>query len=107
MQLIIVFVSMEAKFQSLWWGVPFQCDQKEKKLYAALRRNGKNPKRICFIVVHMIFDQKSLLWMRMNVLNVWMWMFNSIFSQDNWTVIRSEQSVSNKLVSNFDEQSHK
>ena len=25
------------------------------------------------------FDQKSLLWMRMNVLNVWMWMFNSIF----------------------------
>ena len=107
MQPIIVFVSMEAKFQSLWWGAPFQCDQKEKKLYAALRRNGKNPKRVCFIVAHMLFDQKSLLWMRMNDLNVCMWMFNSIFSQDDRTAILSEWSVSNKLVSNFDEQSHK
>ena len=54
-----------------------------------------------------VFDRKSLFWMRMNVLNVWMWMFNSIFSQDDQTVILSEQSVSNELVSNFDEQSHK
>jgi hypothetical protein len=41
MQPIIVFVSMEAKFQSLWWGAPFQSDQKDKSCMLLCRGTAK------------------------------------------------------------------
>jgi hypothetical protein len=41
MQPIIVFVSMEAKFQSIWWGAPFQSDQKDKSCMLLCRGTAK------------------------------------------------------------------